>query len=274
MQYISLKRYFHMNERKCNEIYMKRFESESCRRLGIDIHGSECFYIVTEEMVNLMTEIYSMNTWIERKLNSLILPYSAYSYLIMKSLIEEIRSSNQIEGIYSTRQELEEMMNMDSPQKYKRFYGMVSQYSKLTSEKFQPIESCSMIRKLYDDILLKDVVKENEQDAIDGIVFRKGDVEIHSGTKIVHKGVCGEKNIIDMMEKSLKILNHEHIPLLIRVAIFHYLFEYIHPFYNGNGRMGRFMSSGYLSTELIYYVHCIFLSHVIIIKKNTMMLLK
>ena len=41
---------------------------------------------------------------------------------------------------------------------------------------------------------------------------------------------------------------------LIRTAIFHYLFGYIHPFYEANGRMSRFISSYILSKNLVYLI--------------------
>ena len=46
------------------------------------------------------------------------------------------------------------------------------------------------------------------------------------------------------------ILHNKSIPPLIRISVFHYLFGYIHPFYDGNGRTNRFISSYLLSKEL------------------------
>ena len=37
---------------------------------------------------------------------------------------------------------------------------------------------------------------------------------------------------------------------MYRVAVFHYLLGYIHPFYDGNGRLNRFISSYMLTREL------------------------
>ena len=40
------------------------------------------------------------------------------------------------------------------------------------------------------------------------------------------------------------------MPALVRIAVFHYLFGYIHPFYDGNGRMSRFITSYMLARTL------------------------
>ena len=242
---------FHIDENKCNELYFKRFSSETTNHLEIKLNNDyECFYLINDEILSLLDKIYMLNTWLEKTMASDALPNLAKEYLIISTLVEEIRSSNQMEGIYSTRKELKDMLIDNTPKNYKRFSGMINKYEKLRKEQFLKLNSVSDIRALYDEILLEDVINEDEKDKPDGVIFRKGSVEISSGTKVIHQGIVGENNIIDMMEKSLKILNNENINFLIRIAVFHYLFEYIHPFYNGNGRMGRFLASGYLANHL------------------------
>lgn len=250
MKYESLKKIFHIDEHKCTEVYKKRFESDSANKLGIEINGMECFYIVNDEIMNLIGNIYFINMWFDKAFYPGCLPLSAKNYIIISSLIEEIKSSNRIEGIYSTRKEINDIILTEKPKKYKRFYGMVNKYQKIANDEFPNVDTSSDIRNLYDEILLKDVVEEKKSDEPDGVIFRTNEVEVTSGTKVIHRGIHGEKNIIETMDKALRILNDETINILIRVAVFHYFFEYIHPFYNGNGRMGRFLASGYLSKHL------------------------
>ena len=251
MKYVSLKKVFHMDEKKCNELYELRFHSESTRCLGIMLNnGYECFYTVNEELLSLIIRLYQIDSYIEKTVSSRKFPRGAEAFLKMSTLVEEIKSSNQMEGIYSTRKELNDMIDQPAPEHYKRFYGMVNKYQKLTKDGFEPLQSVGDIRKQYDEILLKDIMDEDIDDKPDGLIFRKYSVEIKSPSKVIHKGINGEDRIIDMMEKSLKVLNDQQIPLLIRIVVFHYLFEYVHPFYNGNGRMGRYLASLYLSGDL------------------------
>lgn len=252
MQYISLYKLFFIDEKEAKNEYDKRYNHPFSKKLNLDIKDYPSFYVVNEEMLKIIENIHLLN-------NKIILltkgnrnlPLIFIDSLLRQTFIEEIQMTNEIEGVISTRKDIKVLMNAEKPTKYKRLYGLVNKYNEILNQhEFHEITSSSDIRDLYNKIIIKDIERENSSDLPDGILFRKEMVEVQSKGLAIHKGLHPESKIIDYLDKSLKILNDQSISIFIRIAIFHYFFGYIHPFYDGNGRISRFISSYYLNTQI------------------------
>ncbi len=68
--------------------------------------------------------------------------------------------------------------------------------------------------------------------------FRQGGVGIRRGEDIVHVAP-GADRVPFLVSELLKWLRDEEAHALIKSAVFHYELEFIHPFADGNGRLGR-----------------------------------
>ena len=73
-------------------------------------------------------------------------------------------------------------------------------------------------------------------------VFRRRGVGVFDGTTAVHIAPPAER-VNDLMNDLFVWLENSDDHLLIRSCVFHYEFEFIHPFADGNGRIGRLWQS-------------------------------
>lgn len=246
MEYELLSKIFYKKPTEYESIYDARFNSEASIKLPIKIHENVGFIFNTNEITKLLVKIYKTIN----KINLLRthLPNIAINSYIIKSLKDEIALTNEIEGVRSTRKEIEDAIDSIKNDKSARFKGLVDKYFKLISNEIIPLNNCEDIRTIYDVLVLPEIEKENLPD---GILFRKEPVQVVSATqKEKHRGIMPESKIIESLDLCLDFLKNDDIDSLIKISAFHYLFGYIHPFYDGNGRTSRFISSYLIKNEL------------------------
>lgn len=246
----SLKVLFHMGAKDYKAEYERRFNDEDTIHLPVIIGENPVFICQTPEIYKKIISILQIERNVEKICSDL--PKIAIKQFQNRSLIDEILLTNNIEGVHSTRKEIGEILqDLSVSDKRNRFVGLVSKYVKLSEQKELKIETCKDIRQIYDDIFYEEIKTSDTENLPDGEIFRKSGVNVYSATqKVIHNGLFPESKIIEIMQQSLNILNDESIDIFIRIAVFHYLFGYIHPFYDGNGRTSRFISSYLLSKEL------------------------
>ena len=250
----TLAKLFHIDPMEHEMEYEKRFNSSDAVKLDIFIGDNQAFFCPD-------TEIYKLALSIERtdkKINELynILPPKAIEHFTKRCLIDEIVISNNIEGVHSTRKEISDILeDLSRNNKRNRFAGLVNKYAMLMHSDEIPLGACEDIRRIYDDIFYDEIKNSDPANLPDGKIFRKNSVSVYSPSdKVIHNGLFPESAIIETMKKALKHLNNDNIEPLFKIAVFHYLFGYIHPFYDGNGRMSRFISSYLLAREFNHLI--------------------
>ena len=259
MDYIYKKWYQAKDKQEINRLYHTRFQGESTIHTGLKIKLKnfptpfELYYIPTNAILLKIEKIYHNDTKL-RTYDS-TLPSIAKASFLLNLMAEELDSSNKIEGVSSNKQEIAEsakkIIARTMPTKM-RLSSMIKSYLKLQDDSLNLPQQPEDIRKIYDNITKGEISDDNLPD---GVLFRKDGVDIYNenASKTIHEGIAGEKEILSHLEILLAMLNQSHLPFLVKLAIGHYYFGYIHPFYDGNGRTGRFLTSLYLSKIFSIY---------------------
>ena len=185
--------------------------------------------------------------------------------LINAIMLNEAKESSEIENIVTTHDELYKAMstsnNVDSVAKevmrYRQAlwlgYQSVKQSGSLTVNTMKKIQeivcgNLAGIRKLPGTVL------RNERTGESVYVPPEGEVEILEYLSNLEKYINSDDSEIDT---------------LIKMAVIHYQFESIHPFYDGNGRTGRIINVVYLVLKELLDSPILYLSSYIIRTKET-----
>ena len=239
-------------------VYNGRYNNEFAIKTPLQIETKNkekynLFLNLTPSILHSLNNI-RMN---EDKLKSLgdNLPAVAKRRFFLDVIIDELKSSNDLEGVASTKKELFETSKKTAVKRNEsRFGSMITEYMSLLDGHIEPPKSPQDIRNIYDLITAGEIT---EDELPDGEIFRK-DAAIVTNDKsfdgsFIHQGVVPEAAIIQLISDLVHYMNEQsELTNIIKIAITHYYFGYIHPFYDGNGRTGRFISSLYMTEN--YYV--------------------
>lgn len=273
------------NAKPCDiaeEEYRLRIDNPATYRSGIIFDAHEIFAMCVTDLVTYMNDIANTEKAVEKAWNEL--PRFAQREYLMQLIAKEVQNTSIIEGVHSTRKELSKALDAASEQnKHTRFSEFTKLFLELADSKeksvaasvtdsvadlnVKSVEKSSVksvadsnesstsipqtlqdIRKIYDSIMHDEL---ESGDTPDGEIFRSGKVSIRDGANnVVHDGDATEAEIQDHLAQMLSLMNSNEVPTLIKACMCHYVFESVHPFYDGNGRTGRFLLALQLHEQL------------------------
>ncbi|MCL0080682.1 Fic family protein [Peptococcaceae bacterium] len=87
---------------------------------------------------------------------------------------------------------------------------------------------------------------------------------------VIYTLPAGEQKILALLSNLEKYINNDddNIDTLVKLAVIHYQFEAIHPFYDGNGRTGRIINVLYVVLKGLLDSPILYLSKFIIRNKS------
>lgn len=228
----------------------------------------DLYYVPTLETMNIIRKINLEDKRIAELYEKL--PDIAKESFYIDIVSSEIQNTNNIEGVESKREDIVYTAkkvvknNINNKNDNLKFLSIVRSYTAIknmnndstSDESVRKINDVKDIRKIYDSITAEGVAEENLPD---GELFRKGVVYIQGKKGTLHDGVSNADNsepiIKELLSKLVDFINTQDCNL-IKNAIFHYYFGYVHPFYDGNGRTARFISSLILQEEYSWLTAC------------------
>ncbi|PLS26236.1 Fic family protein [Bifidobacterium parmae] len=257
MKYRSLARVFHADRSTDSfsnheKLARQRLEADSTFRTGIITPLGELFTATPRETSMLTEKILLAERRISRLWNQI--PGVMHWDYIRHAVSEELFATNEMEGVRSTRREMRNAVEAadkamkDGDASKARFSEFAKLYLNLTDKETALPSGIADIRGIYDKVVLDEI---DDKDIPDGELFRKDDVEIQGPHGLaIHNGVRGESNIGALLADMIHLATSDEMPRLQSAIMSHFLFEYIHPFYDGNGRTGRYLLALYLNHDL------------------------
>lgn len=199
------------------------------------------------------------------KLNGVCKIIPNQNILINSLVLQEAKDSSEIENIITTHDEVYQgAVDIESVSQSAK---EVQNYSNALIRGFQSVREEKLLLNRH----ILEVQKELEQNSAG---YRKvsGTMLKNPNTgEIKHIPPQNYNDIVGLMANLQEYINDdslEDFDPLVKMAIIHYQFEAIHPFYDGNGRTGRIINILYLVYQELLDLPILYLSRYIINNKS------
>jgi Fic family protein len=223
----------------------------------------------TKKLINLQNDnFYFVETPFIKKAIKKIKQFwesSPYSFkenykkeLIFDTLISEAFHSSSIEGAYSTKKRTQEIVKKQLTPQDKSERMILNNYKALEyifDNKEEKLDEKFVL--FLHKMISKDTLDEKKDEG----VYRDGEVDITTATQ---KIIFRPTSDIDRMTKMFNQLcifvnskNNDNIEQIYKIISFHFLYGYIHPHFDGNGRTIRVLFTHLLAQngfDMFYYI--------------------
>lgn len=183
-------------------------------------------FTMTDEITNLVIEIAELTGRI-----SLSEHLSTNPKLRRENRIRSIQSSLAIEQNSLTVDQVSDIIEgkrvLGPPQDIREVKNAYEAYELLTHLNPYKVKDLLKAHK----VMMTELVKEAG-------TFRSSNVGVYAGEKLIHAGTPSQY-VPRLVQELFAWLKESKLHPLIKSCIFHYEFEFIHPFADGNGRLGR-----------------------------------
>lgn len=236
-KYKPLKSVFYQFDRSAAEQEAQRRRSNGFET-DFEVNGYKLFYTATPQLL-LLQEQLLLN---ERTLEALVadLPPAARRSYLYELITQEITATHEIEGVRSTRHEIQQALEAE-PRENRKFRETARLYLELSDGQVKAPTTLEGIREIYDRLFGAEIAAE---DRPDGDLFRLNSVYVHDDAHgSIHAGSSTEEDIKKQLQAMLDHMADDEVPSILSRVVSHFMFEAVHPFYDGNGRLGRFLLS-------------------------------
>ena len=185
------------------------------------------------------------------------------SILIDTLTLQEAKDSSEIENIVTTRDDLykESIFIESKSNAAKEVYN----YARGLRLGFQIVRQEKLLLNSHILTIQKELLKNDA-----GFRTQQGTKLINSQGEVVYTPPQDSNEILNLMGNLEKFINDEEfskLDSLVKMAVIHYQFESIHPFYDGNGRTGRIINILYLVQQGLLDIPILYLSRFIVKSK-------
>lgn len=187
-------------------------------------------FTMTEEITNLVIEIGEQ-----------VGAVAAYDSLQpnptlrRENRIKSIHSSLAIEQNTLTLEQVSDIIDgkrvLGPPQDIREVKNAYEAYERISSLDPYSVKNLLLAHR----IMMEGLVKEAG-------VFRSKNVGVYAGNQLIHAGTPANY-VPELIDQLFTWMKQSKLHPLVKSCIFHYEFEFIHPFSDGNGRTGRLWQS-------------------------------